>query len=137
MRFLIFIGIIVLIEACSSSINEVKVKHKQLIGFKSQFVMDMDELFEKPDSDYQKLTDGVNFYPETDTILYKSDTLYISYLTYVNSCAEYDGDIAIKGDSLFLKAKNIGEYECASGRIDRFVDTLHNPTNQKYIIVKF
>jgi hypothetical protein len=135
MRFLIFIVVIVLIQACSSSINETK--HKQLIGFKNQFVMDMDELFEKPDTEYQKLTDEVNFYPETDTILYKSDTLYISYLTYVNSCAEYGGDIEIKGDSLFLKAKNVGEYECASGRIDRFIYTLQNPNNQKYTIVKF
>ena len=73
--------------------------------------MDMDEIFEKPESEYQKLTDEVNFYPETDTILYYTDTLYVSYLTYVNSCADYDGNIEIKDDSLFLKAQNIREHE--------------------------
>ena len=135
MRFLIYLVIIIFIGACSSPINETK--HKQLIGFKSQFVMDMDEIFEKPESEYQKLTDEVNFYPETDTILYYTDTLYVSYLTYVNSCADYDGNIEIKGDSLFLKAQNIGEYECASGRVDRFSYIIHNPNNQKYTIVKF
>lgn len=127
--------IITLVLSCSN--HEQDRKHEQLISFNSQFIMDMDEIFDRPEREYQRLTDEFNFYPETDTIKYKNDTIYISYLTYVNACAKYSGNIEMRNDTLILKAKNILEEECASGRIDRFIYKIYNPDNKKYTIVKY
>lgn len=99
--------------------------------------MDMDEIFDRPEKEYQRLTDEINFYPETDTIKYRKDTLYVSYLTYVNACAGYSGDIEIRNDSLILKANIVSDEVCSSGRIDRFIYKIHNPDNKKYKIIKY
>lgn len=127
--------VITLIISCSN--HEQVRKHEQLIYFKSQFVIDMDEIFDRPETEYQRLTDNLNFYPETDTIKYENDTIFISYLTYVNACAKYSGDIEIKNDTLILKATNVLEEECTSGRIDRFTYKIYNPDNKKYTIIKY
>ena len=56
------------ILSCYSCSDEVAPKHSQLISFKSRFIMDMEELHEKEDADFERLTDSENFYEETDTI---------------------------------------------------------------------
>jgi len=129
--------LIIITIGLSCSNQEPDRKHEQLIYFNSQFVMDMDEIFDLSEKEYQRLTDDINFYPETDTIKYENDTIYISYLTYVNACAKYSGNIEIKNDTLILKAKNILEEECASGRIDRFIYKIYNLDNKEYTIVKY
>lgn len=124
-------------ESISISENPKSQKHADLIYFSSKFEMGMDELFEIPEIEYQRLTDRVSFHSETDTVLFLKDTLYISYLTYVNACAAYAGDIKFSSDTLFLTAINIKGEECTSGNIDRFVYKIFNPENKKYHIVKF
>ena len=132
---IVFLSVTMVILSCSH-IKPDK-KHESLISFKSYPVMDMDELFEKPEKEYHILTDEINFNPATDTIKYQNNMIYISYLTYVNACAQYTGDIEIINDSIILKAKNIKDEECASGRLDRYVYQIRNIANKEYIIVKY
>lgn len=137
-RFFLKVCMIIYTMVVFSCSNQEPIKkHDQLISFKSLFIMDMEDIFERPETEYQKLTDNINFYPETDTIKYFKDTIYISYLTYVNACADYSGDIEIRNDSLILKAKNILGQECASGRIDRFTYKIYNPDNKNFTIIKY
>ena len=135
---IIFAGIFYSCSVQSEKTDEKKIqKHDNLISFRCEFEMDMDELFDKSDEEYQKLTDDINFNAKTDTILYLNDTLYISYLTYVNACAEYAGNIEFKNDTIILDAYNILDEVCASGELDRFIYTIYNPENIKYKIVKY
>jgi hypothetical protein len=97
----------------------------------------MDELSAQSEKDYQILTDEINFNPKTDILKFEKNMIYISYLTYVNACAQYTGDIQIRNDSIILKAKNTKDEECASGRIDRFIYRIRNYANKKYTIVKY
>src|SRR5690606_6016969 len=79
-------------------------RHKDLLYFSSSYVMEMDDLYDLSDSEIEIIHDDFKFNQKTDTITYKKDTIYISYLTYVNACAEYDGNIKFNRDTLTLKA---------------------------------
>ena len=98
--------------------------------------MDMGEYGDLDEQVRQRIFDNKRFYSETDTIAYLNDTLYISYLTYVNACAVYDGNIEIQNDTIFLKAYNIGKHLCLSGRVDRFTYIILNPDKTEYNIVQ-
>jgi hypothetical protein len=75
-----------------------------------------------------------NFDHPTDTMLYKQDTLYISYLIYLNSCGSYDGNIRFANDTLILLENNLSKQVCTSGRVDRFMFTISNPENKAYMV---
>ncbi len=73
----------------------------------------------------------------TDTIQYRENEIYISYLGIVNSCAEYAGDIRFMEDTIVLELKNKGGRECASQTCARIRFTIKNQGNRKYIIKKW
>lgn len=140
----IFILILAIMCSCTNNSEKKKETHslpqiqknEKLISFRCKFVMNSEEMSSKSDKEFQQLIDHVNFYIETDTIHYRTDTLYISYLNCVNACGSYDGNIEFHNDSLFLKAIDIGEISCCSERIDRFIYKIYNPDNKKYKIIK-
>ncbi len=147
MRFIIYIFFIssfYTILSCGNDspkvINEdkkVAVIHPNLISFKSIYIAEEDGEVEMSDEEFKRLYDDINFYTETDTISYTKDTIYISYLTIVNACAEYEGNIEYRNDSLILSAYNTRDEECASGTINRLIYKVHNPENKRYFIKKF
>lgn len=75
-----------------------------------------------------------DFDPSTDTLLFKQDTIYASYLIYLNSCGDYDCDIRFDADTLLLLENNISKSQCEDGRVDRFMFTIHNPENKAYVV---
>ena len=140
----IFILILAIMCSCTNNSDKKKETHnlpkiqknERLISFRCKLVMNSEEMSSKSDKEFQQLIDHVNFHGETDTIRYSTDTLYISYLTSVNACASYDGNIEFHNDSLILKAINIGDIVCLSEEIDRFIYKIYNPENKKYIIIR-
>ena len=102
MKKIICILIVVSMASCNYRPIQIE-KHEKLISFSSERVLDMGEYLDLDEQARQRINDNKRFYSGTDTIVYSNDTLYISYLTYVNACADYDGDIEIQNDTIFLK----------------------------------
>lgn len=123
------------LSACATKKPENKINDR-LVDFQSYTVMSMDSILAIGEKNY-KLIYSEKFNPKTDTIRYEKDLIYISYLSIVNGCAEYCGDLEIKNDSLFLKLINIGELECTEQRCDRLVFMINNFENKKYKIIKW
>ena len=78
----------------------------------------------------------MEFDPKFDTIEYKKDELYISYITLLVGCREFHGDIEVKEDSLILKLPNFGEVACTEAETARVKYRIKNPNNIKYKIKK-
>lgn len=121
--------------ACDTNKQEYKTNDR-LIDFKSFSVMSMDSLIESGEANY-KLIYSEKFNPKTDTIRYDKDLIYISYLSIVNGCAEYGGDLEIKNDTIFLKLRDIGEISCTEQGCDRLVFKIKNLEYKKYKIKKW
>ena len=98
--------------------------------------MSMDSIIESGEENYKRIY-SENFNPKTDTIRYEKDLIYISYLSIVNGCAEYVGDIEIKNDSLILNLRDIGEISCTEQRCDRLIFKIKNLEDKKYKIKKW
>lgn len=77
------------------------------------------------------------FNPKTDTIKYLKNSIYISYLTFNNSCDELAGDFIEKGDSLKINLVNLNGYTCTERICDRVILKINNPENKKYKITKW
>lgn len=74
---------------------------------------------------------------KTDTIEYRDKYIYISYLSIVNGCGNYDGNLKIKSDSIILELDNISGIECTEQRCDRLIYMIYNPENMSYKIKKW
>jgi hypothetical protein len=98
--------------------------------------MSMDDLVEAGDENYQKI-EANNFDPKTDTILYDNGQIYVSYLSIVNGCGQYTGDIEIRSDSLFLKLVDVVGIACTEERCDRLVYRIKNKDNKEYKMIKW
>jgi len=98
--------------------------------------MTMDDIVKLDHRAYQKLQSN-EFNKKTDTIRFDKEIIYISYLSIVNGCADYSGDIEIKKDSIFLKLNNINGIECTEQRCDRLIFKIRNPNKEKYKVVKW
>jgi hypothetical protein len=136
-RHLLISVIFILFTSCQSRKQEILDKrNKNLLDFKSKTVLDMDEIVERGEKKFQELN-SPNFNSKTDTIRFKDNNIYVSYIALVNGCAEYIGDINYKNDSIFLNLINVGEYECTEQRADRLTFIINNPKNRKFAIVKW
>ncbi len=98
--------------------------------------MNVDELV-SADTAYIRNIYSQDFNNKTDTVEYRGNYIYISYLSMVNGCSEYDGDLEFKADSIILKLDNTSGIECTESRCDRLVYKIRNPENKKYKIKKF
>ena len=97
--------------------------------------MDVDKIVEL-DEQTSRVLYSDSFNTNTDTIKYENGLIYISYLSIVNGCGHYAGDIEIKSDSIILKHIDTVGFSCAEPRCDRLVYIIKNIENKKYLIGK-
>ena len=84
--------IMILLISCSTKDNEKDIKrHKDLIHYKSPF------LAELGDENYDKLSTKIK--KDKINIDYFKDIIYVDYLTEVNACGNYFGNIEISNDT--------------------------------------
>lgn len=128
---------LLILSACGSKKKDFK-PHQRLLTFQSSTVMSQDSIISicESDTSFMKRIENENFENKSDTIRYDEDMIYVSYLSIVNGCAQYSGDIEIKDDSIFLKLKNINGLECTEMRCDRLIFGIRNVENKKYKIYK-
>ncbi|MES2284835.1 MAG: hypothetical protein V4547_04035 [Bacteroidota bacterium] len=124
-----------LVTACATKKQEIKI-NDQLLDFQSWTVMSVDELVEAGEQTY-KGANSKQFNSKTDTIRFDKDIIYISYLSIVNGCGQYGGDIEVKADSIILKLNNLGGIECTEQRCDRLIFKIKNTENKEYKIKKW
>lgn len=96
----------------------------------------MDELVDSGEENYQNLK-LEKFNLKTDTIQFENDFIYVSYLSIVNACGQYAGDIEIKNGSIYLKLVDTVGIACTSQRVDRLKFKIKNSENKKYGIKKW
>lgn len=132
-----FMVCLLILSACGSKKMDFK-PHQRLLTFQSSTVMSQDSIISicESDTSFMKRIENENFENKSDTIRYDEDMIYVSYLSIVNGCAQYSGDIEIKDDSIFLKLKNINGLECTEMRCDRLIFGIRNVENKKYKIYK-
>lgn len=131
------IGLIFLIGLLISCEKKAKfIRNDNLLEFQSLTIMDMDELVDSGEENYQKLN-SEKFNLKTDTIRYKKDVIYISYLSIVNGCGQYVGNIEMKNDSILLKLVDTVGIACTEQRVDRLIYKIKNSENKKYLIKKW
>lgn len=132
-----FIVCLFILSACGSKKEEFK-PHQRLLTFQGYTVMSQDSIISicESDTSFMQRIENENFENKSDTIRYDEDMIYVSYLSIVNGCAQYSGDIEIKDDSIFLKLKNINGLYCTEMRCDRLMFGIRNVENKKYKIFK-
>jgi hypothetical protein len=81
---------------------------------------------------YQNHKNFIEYYFSAE---YKTDTLKITTLIEINSCAEIVADIEISNDTLYLLTKNIGNVACASVTFNKFTYVIHNLSNEEFVII--
>lgn len=122
------------IDKCSnqsSSLTKSVEKYdvKSLVSFKSEFVM---EDGSEADGYYENRNSFISPYK---SYLYNKDTLFVSTLHEVNSCAETVGRIHYSYDSLYLHVEQIGEIACTSTEFRKYYYVIVKENIKKYIIV--
>lgn len=126
MRNLILI-VILFIASCSN--EKTNQQDDRLLDWKSEFVMEDGEDVNSYYNDYENF---IKPYFSTD---YKIDTLIVTTLIEINSCAEIVADIKISNDTLYLLTKNIGDFACTSVNFNKFTYTIYNPENKRFTII--
>jgi hypothetical protein len=115
--------------------KEIKI-NERIKSFNIETYLSADDMHKIKESEYKRIWSN-KFDKISDTILYKKDEIYISYLTLTNGCANYVGDINLIHDSLYIKLINTRDYVCTEQGIDRVRFRINNPYNNKYTIVKW
>ncbi len=134
MRLCIALLVVCVLSCSNDKKQEIKI-NKRLVSFNDNFAMEIDSLL-LLDSSFRKGVYSNEFYEKTDSIIYRPNEIYISYLAIVNACAYYTGNFLCNGDTLKLQLIDTGDIACASQRCDRVTFTIKNPDNKKYIIRK-
>lgn len=124
------------VVACSLNSNDSYVSHERLVDFSSNTVWTMTELTGFDEQTWKALG-SKEFNSETDTLLFEEGEIYISYLSLVNGCAQYAGNLDIADDTINLKLVNIADVACTELRCDRLKFVIENIANKSYVIVKW
>jgi hypothetical protein len=134
MRSLIpLLSIALLTMSCKSTKEELHKPNERLLYFSTKTIMEIDQL---NDDEYYSINSD-EFNDKTDTIRFTNDEIYISYLSLVTGCANYSGDMQIKGDSIILDPFNTNDIVCTEQSCDRVVFRIKNKGNKKYKIKKW
>ena len=115
--------------ASSCVANTVHEQDEQLLGWTNEFVMEDGEHATAFYMDHERF---IAPYFSTE---YKTDTLTVSTLMEVNSCAEIVADIKVSNDTLFLSAKRVSSEACASVTFNKLTYVVHNPANTEFVII--
>lgn len=116
-------SILLIFSSCKSFIQ---AKHKDLIGFKLNFITELGE------DKYFEIEDEIG---EIKT-KYINDTLYISFYEDLNACGKYDGNIEISNDTIFTKIYLTNDELCTSTSIDRATFIINNPDEKKRVVIR-
>lgn len=131
---------IILVYSCKQNFNSNELKNfvpnKNLLKFHSKMIYSVDSLQNLNEKQYQAI-DADNFNPQTDTVKYLKDKIYISYLRNAAGCAKYAGDIQYNTDTIKLILKNLTGVVCAEENCWRVIYEIENKGNRKYIIKKY
>lgn len=134
-KLLLFILPALLFISCISKNPEKKNINKHtsnpnLISFKLKYDVTKEEL--------AKITSlrSSAFNTATDTIQYRENEIYISYVGGLVGCVEYAGDFEIKNDSLLLKLVHLNNEACTEIETARVTYRIKNPDNIQYKIGK-
>ncbi len=136
MRLTTILTLIVFLSSCGAKTKTEFIPHEKLISFSDIFVMEIDSLLTL-DSTVQQSIYSDKFSDKTDTIQFRDNEIYISYLGITNGCAHYAGDIQFKEDTIILDLINKGDYVCTSETCDRIKFKIRNEGDKKYIIKKW
>ena len=121
--------IMILFISCSTKDNEKDIKrHKDLIHYKSPF------LAELGDENYDKLSTKIK--KDKINIDYFKDIIYVDYLTNVNACGKYFGNIEISNDTIFLIHFLDSDEICTSVGIENPTYIINNPEKKKFKIIR-
>jgi len=116
--------------------QETVTLHRRLISCTISQALTEEEFMKITPEAYDKMYSPA-FNPKTDTIRYSNDTIYISYLSITNGCANNVGDINIGDDSIiYLRLINLNDYVCTEIGCDRIQFKIKNPKKKKYKIMK-
>ena len=119
----------ILLISCSTKDNEKDIKrHKDLIHYKSPF------LAELGDENYDKLSTKIK--KDKINIDYFKDIIYVDYLTNVNACGKYFGNIEISNDTIFLIHFLDSDEICTSVGIENPTYIINNPEKKKFKIIR-
>ncbi|NVK29057.1 MAG: hypothetical protein HWE14_13470 [Flavobacteriia bacterium] len=102
--------------------------HDQLIDWSTEIVM---EDGEHADGYYNNHLDFIKPHFSTE---YQRNTLTVTTLIEINSCAETVPDIRISNDTLYLLTRQISDEACASVTFNKFTYVIHNPENKRFTI---
>lgn len=107
-----------------SKIKEEDI-HEKLLGFKTEFLAELgDENFE------QLVKNG-----QID-IQYLKDTIQVSYITELNACGRYDGNLKIRNDTVQLKINQVSDTVCTSLSIEKVIFLIDNSDMHNKVFVK-
>jgi hypothetical protein len=132
-KILVLLSIILVTISCQTKKEEPRKSNERLLYFSTKTVKEIDQLTEEEYYDIN--SDGFNV--KTDTIEFSNNQIYISYLSFVTGCANYSGDIQIRGDSIILDPYNTLDYVCTEQSCDRVIFRIENKGNKKYKIKKW
>ena len=133
MKILVLFSIVFLTTSCQKRKEEPRKPNERLQFFSTKTVKEIDQLTE---DEYYDIN-SEEFNVKTDTIEFSNDQIYISYLSLVTGCANYSGDIQIKGDSIILDPFNTLDYVCTEQSCDRVIFKIENKGNKRYNIKKW
>ncbi|HEX8428994.1 hypothetical protein [Hymenobacter sp.] len=105
-------------------------RHSRLLGFKARFITE-----EIDDKVHRKL--GLYSKLRTKAVEVKrvNDILYISLPLIVNACGQYDGNVSISHDTIYLHYNLVSDEVCTSHRVDQLTYLVDNPDHAQYHVV--
>jgi hypothetical protein len=134
-RLLIILLLFVSCKQKNNSSNTIEIS-KRLGHFTIHRIYDMGSLALLGNKFYQSLN-SKNFNPETDTIKYLPNKIYISFLRLATGCASYTGNVEFNQDTIHLLLINKLETVCSEQDCYRVIYEVENKSNKKYIIQKY
>jgi hypothetical protein len=129
---LIFLILFFYLFGCSYNREAI---NERLIDFNYRYISDSDSIYNLKKCERDKiLNDFVS--PKYDTIIYKDNEIYISFLTMATGCSKYKGNVSFSKDTIQLSIFNTSDESCSEQNCYRLFYKVSNPDNRKFIIKK-
>jgi hypothetical protein len=120
----------------SSAINEKHFKpNSRLLNFEISLQNTIGDMSSRDSVRYSEIFSKM-LIPMTDTVRYSTGRIYISCIKPASGCAEYQGDLIVRNDTIYLLFHNISDQACTEMEAWRAVYYIDNPEDKKYIIQK-
>jgi hypothetical protein len=104
------------------------VPHKNLIGVHVLYVGEPDN----PETDEA----SAFAFDKISRVKYFEDYLTVTIWDVVNACGQYDRNIDIANDTIYLRTNLTSEEVCASQSLDKAIYFISNPQKEKYTVIQ-